>query len=79
MIKATANNGEVLLFGLSELNIQKLKEGKPIFIDTGQMGFGPHIYIFYGDTEMAMERELREQGLITEQTIYRPAGPLTRG
>lgn len=57
MIKFRAGNK--IGFGLSEVNIQKLKEGKPISINLGEMGFpGVSVMIFYGETEEQMQRDM---------------------
>ena len=45
-------------FGLSERNVNLLKEGKPIVIDLAQMGGQGEIFIFYGKTEQAMALEI---------------------
>jgi len=31
----------VLVLGLSEMNLRKLREGKPIYKDAAEVGFGP--------------------------------------
>jgi hypothetical protein len=53
MIKAKTKSKEgkeILILGLSELNIKKLKEGQPIKIDDGRF-FDGLIFITYGKTE----------------------------
>lgn len=70
MIKARA--GQLAIFGLSEMNLRKLREGKPIRIDMRELGFpeGPAaVLILYGKTEQDMERDLRE--FIGPNTEYR--------
>lgn len=47
-------------FGLSERNVELLKEGKPIVIDLAPMGGQGEILIFYGKTEQAMGRDIAE-------------------
>ena len=55
--KAEKPNGQSLYgFGLSEMNILKLKEGKPISFDLGGISF----LIFYGTTEQQMQKDLQE-------------------
>lgn len=49
MIKAKAGNA--LIFGLSEDNIQRLKQGQPIIINGKELGLEGDILIFYGATE----------------------------
>lgn len=47
-------------FGLSERNIQLLKQGKPILIDLSELGGDGNVTIFYGKTEQDMGREIAE-------------------
>ena len=57
MIKFRAN--EIIGFGLSEENIKRLKEGKPIMFDANDLGIeGSKIVIFYGKTEQDMQDDL---------------------
>lgn len=49
----------VLLLGLSELNIQKLKEGQPIMIDDKRIS-DDKIFITYGKTEERIAADLTE-------------------
>ncbi len=46
------------LFGLSGLNLQKLREGKPIVIELEPMGGVGEVVIMFGETEADMLREL---------------------
>jgi hypothetical protein len=62
MIKATA--GDMVLFGLSEKNVQLLKEGKPIKIDMTELGLTGKVLIFYGKTEEDMMSEFKKHGLL---------------
>lgn len=60
MIKANA--GPLAIFGLSDINMQKLMEGKPIKIqmeDLGYTGDPRVIIIMYGKTEAALTQELQ--------------------
>ena len=67
MIKARA--GDLLLFGLSERNLQLLREGRPIAIDLAELGVaGRRVVIFHGATEEIMEHKLKTEGLITDAT-----------
>lgn len=63
MVKFTADNGGITTIGLgvSEGNVEKLKEGKPILVHLGEMipGCNMDILIFYGETERAMYEELK--------------------
>lgn len=63
MIKFTGDrDGKTLVgLGISEGNVAKLKEGKPILVHLDEMipGINMDILIFYGDTEQAMYQELK--------------------
>lgn len=61
MIKA--RGGGLVVFGLSEENLTKLREGKPIRIKMADLGFDNDprvILITYGRTEAALVDEFRE-------------------
>ena len=64
MIKAVAhsNVGETLvIFGLSEGNVQELKKGRPIPIDMEELelGFKGKVVIIYGETEDALAAQFQ--------------------
>lgn len=74
MIKAlardTGDGRPLYLFGLSEGNLHRLREGMPIRIDIGEMG-GPWegtVAIVYGRTEQDIAQSLRDLGLVDEST-----------
>ena len=57
MIKA--RSGDLVIFGLSQLNIEKLQEGKPIVFDGSEVGLdGQRILIMFGETENHIAHEL---------------------
>ena len=57
MIKARA--GTAIIFGLSEQNVQLLKQGRPIHINLQEIGIANGtITIFYGPTEEIIETQL---------------------
>ena len=59
MIKA--RSGELVIFGLSRLNLEKLQEGKPIAFDGAEVGLnGMRVLIMFGETEEDIARELME-------------------
>lgn len=64
MIKFRAGNR--IYFGLSDRNVELLREGKPVHIEGVEIGL-PHLdlYIFHGATEQAMFDDLVRHGLIT--------------
>jgi hypothetical protein len=67
MIKAIgiSDQGRVLFFGLSELNITRLKEGKPIAIELSELGLKDEglVVIAYGKTEADIEAEINKSGI----------------
>jgi hypothetical protein len=67
MLKAKAGN--TVFFGLSETNIVRLREGKPIKIDMYELGLFGSVIIFYGETEEKMRDDLAE--FVGPDTNYR--------
>jgi hypothetical protein len=65
MLKATLSDGTAI-FGLSDMNIEKLREGLPIVFDGKPFGFPGRVIIVYGKTEQAIAdyimRETGQQG-----------------
>ncbi len=58
--KVTDDFGRVSLgFGLSERNIELLKQSKPIHIDLDEMGLNASIMIMYGKTETDLMETLK--------------------
>lgn len=53
-----------ILVGLSEKNIEKLKEGQPIIKDSPK----GKLVVLYGKTEFAILHELKKNGFISEDT-----------
>ena len=66
MLKALAHtdDGPLLVFGLSAMNIIRLQEGLPIKINLAELGLKGSMMIFAGDTEASMEQELRAAGVM---------------
>lgn len=62
MIKAVANgpNGrKVVLLGIADMNIERMREGKPIHIHGEEMGLGNlEIWIFTGADEGSLAKQL---------------------
>lgn len=52
MIKARADN--LLVFGISEENVKRLKDDMPIKIDLSEMGMEGLIIIFYKETDQEL-------------------------
>jgi len=68
MIKAKTSDGKIIL-GLSEENIIRLKQGKPIAINLKEMGVGDiPLFIMYGKTEadivvqLGIDMDIETQG-----------------
>lgn len=63
MIKATGGSEDgrkFILLGLSEMNLGKLREGKPIHIYGAELGIPQDIIIFWGPTEDALAADLSQ-------------------
>lgn len=61
MIKATGTSEDgrkFVLLGLSEMNLTKLREGKPIHIYGAELGIAHDIIICWGPTEDALTADL---------------------
>lgn len=56
MIKAVA--GELLMFGLSDENIKRLRDNHPIYFDLKELGLSGKVVIFWGPTEDEMKKAL---------------------
>jgi len=62
MIKAIMKNKDsdnILLLGISEENVNRLKEGKPIHIKGDELGIDNDVLIVYGETEEDLYKDLR--------------------
>jgi predicted kinase len=72
MLRASAKgkNGPVIIAGLSECNVERLKANKPIRAELRSFGVDADgvLLMFYGKTEADMELEFRKAGLITDET-----------
>lgn len=67
MIKAAGGTGDgpFLLLGLSRTNTERLLTGKPITLDTGDMGLPRmRVIIMGGETEQAIAAELASHGMV---------------
>ncbi len=64
MLARGADGRKVVILGLSRKNTELLLEGRPIAVDTRELGVadGPVVFIYGGETESAMEAELRSAG-----------------
>lgn len=67
MLKARA--ADYVFFGLSEKNVSRLKQGKPIKINMVELGLTGHVIIFYGVTEAAMREDLID--LVGPDTVFK--------
>lgn len=59
MIKATAGN--LIILGLSDENITRLKQGMPIVFNMAQLGIpDKKMFIFAGETEEKMQQDMKQ-------------------
>ena len=59
MIKA--RKGDVVILGLSRMNIERLMEDQPIRFEGDELGFpGKTFYILFGETEQTIVNELND-------------------
>jgi len=78
MIKATMKGKDdrnILLLGLSQENVNRLKEGKPIHINGDELGLDNDVVLIYGETEAHIYKEL--QPMIGTTTRVEPMKPQT--
>lgn len=73
-----ARSGNLLIFGLSDRNIELLKEGKPIAFDLRELGMQGRVCIFHGETEAKMQEHLEKAGfikpdLVSPQSVSSPS------
>jgi hypothetical protein len=77
MIKfsATVNGRKLIGFGLSALNVERIKEGKPIYISLDEMKLplSADVLIVYGETEEAILEEFTKLNLIGPDTLVNRA------
>lgn len=71
MIKFTVKNSKTVGFGLSEENINRLKNGQPILVRGVEIGITNDILIFYGKTEEVIMKDLRKQMTKDTTIIYK--------
>jgi hypothetical protein len=73
MIKFLVNgrNGAQLVgLGLSQGNIDRLKDGKPIYIHLDELGIeGIDVLIHYGETEDSIIADFKKEGLIPDDKV----------
>lgn len=70
--RATTDHGELLILGLSAINVTRMMAGKPIVIREKTHGEGVpkgwEIMIFTGETEVQMQDALQKAGVIGPET-----------
>jgi hypothetical protein len=69
VLKAKAQDRQgnpVFIFGLSDENIARLRQGKPILIDMKEMGSVGKVLIYSGATEEQMEAEMKKYLVVPE-------------
>ncbi len=63
-------NGRLLIgFGLSEMNLRKLRQGLPIHVHADEMGFVGDVLIFYGKTEDDLTKQMIDGGFVDPDTV----------
>lgn len=60
MLKASA--GDLIIIGLSKMNIDHLQEGRPIVFDLKEVAMDEikRVFIFAGDTEETMLKDIEQ-------------------
>jgi hypothetical protein len=78
MLQATMTAGKrkIILLGLEEGNIDRLRKGHPIHVTGDPMGFAGDIMIILGKDSEDLKRQL--ESLITEDTITHDNRSLAR-
>lgn len=71
MVKFRRDN--VVILGLSEKNIELLKQGKPIKFNMNEMGFDDiTVFIITGKDEHSIQKQIAEAaGATVENTVYK--------
>ncbi len=68
MIKAVRSNADgtrkLLLLGLSEANVQRLRQDKPILIEGAELGLQVDVLLCHGANERAITEKLESKGMI---------------
>lgn len=68
MIKARA--AQHVILGLSRMNVERLMQDMPIRFDGAEVGVpGITFVIVGGETEQAIEADLRRVGAVTDETV----------
>lgn len=80
MVKFTMEEDgkKVIGLGLSDGNLQLLRNDRIIHIDGAEMNLDFDIIIFWGKTENEMCRQFKRAGMITDQTKLKISPDLTR-
>ncbi len=63
MLKAKATLGDgssLIIFGLSDRNLELLREGRPIQFDGQKLGINGQVVILYGRTEADIVKDIQE-------------------
>jgi len=76
MIRARAmgtDGRHVLVLGLSRGNVERLLDGQPIRVTGESVGIPDlaSVLIVFGETEAVLEAEMRNAGLISDETVIR--------
>lgn len=71
MIKAKI--GDLVLLGLEEENIKRLKDDQPIVLDLAVFGLEGKLVLMYGETQAAVVEKLEAFTGVSLQQTYRAA------
>lgn len=68
----TGAGNELLIFGLSRANVDRMMAGRPVHIKKSTHGDGIpegwEIVIFFGETEQDMQKQFAKAGMIDQNT-----------
>lgn len=66
MIRAVttkADGTKLLILGLEEENVRRLRAGKPVFVEGAPLGVQADVILLYGKTSRDIIRELKKAGV----------------
>ena len=68
----TGTGKELLIFGLSRVNVERMMAGKPVHIRKESHGDGIpdgwEVVIMFGETEQEMQKQFAKAGMIDQHT-----------
>jgi hypothetical protein len=61
------NGSQLVMLGLAEENIKRLKSGDPVYLHLDELGIeGIDVLIHYGITKEAIIKDLQDKGLLPD-------------